>query len=160
MGRGSVAGRGFATDEAVQRKLVERNISRSSYEGLTGIVGTLHNICLHAGLPTASVWAAAPFYLGSTPNPKCALGLLDALDDALELRLNLQELRQVSEEFERQVSLAVRDNDEVQERIKTLEQAFDAGNPQLSQTTQELPSAGSILEDLESFLREQQRKDE
>ena len=151
---------GFATDEPVQQKLVQRNINRSSYEGPTGIVGTLHNICLHAGLPTASVWAAAPFYLGSTPNPKCALSLLDALDDALELRLNLQELRQVSEEFERQVSLAVRDNDEVQDRIKTLEQAFDAGNPQLSQTTQELPSAGSILEDLESFLREQQRKDE
>jgi proteasome assembly chaperone (PAC2) family protein len=150
---------GFATDPQLQEKLAARSINRSSYEGPTGIVGTLHNICMHAGLPTASVWAAAPWYLGSTPNPKCALGLLDALDDALELRLNLQEMRQVSTEFERQVSLAVRDNDEVQERIRNLEQAFDEGNPQLEQTTQELPPTPTILADLESFLREQ-RKDE
>ena len=149
---------GFATDETVQEKLAARSISRSSYEGPTGIVGALHNICLHAGLPTASIWAATPYYLGSTPNPKCALGLLDALDDALDLRLNLGEMRQVASEFERQVSLAVRDNEEVQERIRALEAAWDQGNPQLEQT-QELPPAGAILEDLESFLREQRKDD-
>lgn len=149
---------GFATDEGVQRKLNARGINRSSYEGPTGIVGTLHNICLHAGLPTASIWAATPYYLGSTPNPKCALGLLDALDDALDLHLNLNEMQQVASEFERQVSMAVRDNDEVQERIRALESAWDDGNPQLEQT-QELPPAGAILEDLESFLREQRSSD-
>jgi proteasome assembly chaperone (PAC2) family protein len=151
---------GFATDESVRQKLTARSISRSSYEGPTGIVGTLHNICLKAGLPTASVWAATPYYLGATPNPKSALSLLDTMDDALNLHLNLSELRNVSEEFERQVSLAVRDNDDVQERIRALEQAYDAGQPQLPQASQELPSAGAILEDLESFLREQQRKDD
>ena len=51
---------GFSTDDAVQVKLVNRGIGRSSYEGPTGIVGTLHNICLHAGMPAASIWAAAP----------------------------------------------------------------------------------------------------
>ena len=147
---------GFATDESIQRKLSARNINRSSYEGPTGIVGTLHNLCLHAGLPTASIWAATPYYLGSTPNPKCALGLLDALDDALDLHLGLGELRQVASEFERQVSAAVGDNEDVQERIRALEQAWDEGNPMLEQT-QELPPAGTILEDLESFLREQRR---
>jgi len=149
---------GFATDETVQRRLAARGINRSSYEGPTGIVGTLHNLCLQAGLPTASIWAATPYYLGSTPNPKCALGLLDALDDALDLHLHLGEMRQVAEEFERQVSLAVRDNDDVQERIRALELAWDEGNPQIEQTS-ELPPAGAILEDLESFLREQRKDD-
>ena len=67
---------GFATDDAVQVKLASRGISRSSYEGPTGIVGALHDACRRAELPTASLWAASPFYLGSTPNPKTALGLL------------------------------------------------------------------------------------
>ena len=145
---------GFSTDDGVQTKLASRGITRSSYEGPTGIVGALHDACLRAELPTASVWAATPYYLGGTPNPKTALGLLDALDDVLELRLNLGELRVVADEFVRQVSGAVQDNSEIQQRIKSLEEAHDtAGGATLSQ--QELPPAGAIIADLESFLRQQ-----
>src|SRR5581483_9956011 len=111
---------GFSNDEAVQAKFAARNITRSSYQGPTGIVGVLHDACVRAQLPSASLWAATPFYLGSTPNPKTALGLLEALDDALALNLNLAEMRTVAEEFEQQVTLAVRDNTEVQEQIRQL----------------------------------------
>ena len=145
---------GFSTDDGVQTKLASRGITRSSYEGPTGVVGVLHDACLRAELPTASVWAATPYYLGGTPNPKTALGLLDALDDVLELRLNLGELRVVADEFVRQVSGAVQDNSEIQQRIKSLEEAHDAaGGATLAQ--QELPPAGAIIADLESFLRQQ-----
>ena len=145
---------GFSTDDGVQAKLASRGITRSTYEGPTGIVGVLHEACLRAELPAASVWAATPYYLGGTPNPKTALGLLDALDDVLELRLNLSELRIVAEEFERQVSLAVRDNSEMQERIRALEEAHDAAGGSTLPST-ELPPAGTIIADLESFLRQQ-----
>lgn len=141
---------GWATDEDVRAKLTARNISRSSYEGPTGIVGTLHSFCLDADMPTASIWAASPYYLGSTPNPKSALGLLDALDDALGLRADLSPLRTVAEEFERQVTMAVRDNEEVQEQIRRLEERYDA-----QEQPSPLPSAPSIIEDLEQFLRKQ-----
>ena len=145
---------GFSTDDGVQTKLASRGITRSSYEGPTGVVGVLHDACLRAELPTASVWAATPYYLGGTPNPKTALGLLDALDDVLDLRLNLGELRVVADEFVRQVSGAVRDNSEIQQRIKGLEEAHDAaGGAMPSQP--ELPPAGTIIADLESFLRQQ-----
>ena len=80
---------GFSTDPAVQAKLAARSIMRSTYEGPTGIVGVLHDACRRAELPAASVWAASPYYLGQTPNPKTALGLLDSLDEVLALRLNL-----------------------------------------------------------------------
>ena len=145
---------GFSTDDGVQTKLANLGITRSSYEGPTGIVGVLHDACRRAELPAASVWAANPYYLGGTPNPKTALGLLDALDDALELRLNLGELRIVADEFVKQVSRAVRDNEEIQQRIARLEEAADAvgGVPQ---PVAELPPAGTIIADLESFLREQ-----
>jgi proteasome assembly chaperone (PAC2) family protein len=145
---------GFSTDDGVQSKLASRGITRSSYEGPTGIVGALHDACLRAELPSASVWAATPYYLGGTPNPKTALGLLDALDEALELRLNLGELRIVADEFVRQVSLAVRDSDEIQQRIARLEDAHDSAGGAV-QPAPELPPAGTIIADLESFLRQQ-----
>jgi proteasome assembly chaperone (PAC2) family protein len=147
---------GFATDESVQVKLANRSIGRSSYEGPTGIVGTLHDACRRAELPTASLWAASPFYLGSTPNPKTALGLLEALNEVLELRLNLSDLRVVAEEFARQVSLAVRDNTEMQERIRTLEEQYDAqGGASEPGPPPDFGSTGAIIADLESFLRKQ-----
>jgi proteasome assembly chaperone (PAC2) family protein len=153
---------GFATDNAVQAKLAARQISRSTYEGPTGIVGTLHSLCRDRDIPTASVWAATPYYLGSTPNPKTALGLLEALDDALALKLNLRELREVADDFERQVSLAVRDNGDVQERIKALEEAYDAAERPagFAQPAAELPETGAIIADLEDFLRQSQRRED
>jgi proteasome assembly chaperone (PAC2) family protein len=147
---------GFSTDGPVQEKLAARAITRSSYEGPTGIVGVLHSLCRAAEVPTASVWAATPYYLGSTSNPKTALALLESLDDALELHLKLDEMRVLAEEFERQVSLAVQGNDEVQEQIRTLEQRYDergAAEP----SPGPLPPAGALIADLENFLREQKR---
>jgi proteasome assembly chaperone (PAC2) family protein len=143
---------GFSTDAEVQLRLVERKITRSSYEGPTGIVGVLHNACARAEVPTASIWAASPYYLGSTPNPKTALGLLEAVDHALALQLNLSEMRLVAEEFERQVSLAVRDNAEVQEQIQVLEQRYDQSG---GVAAPEFPPTGAIIADLENFLRRQ-----
>jgi len=146
---------GWATDASVQAKFAARGITRSSYEGPTGIVGTLHSFCLNEGMPTASLWAASPYYLGTTPNPKTALGLLDALDDSLALKLNLAELRGVADEFVRQVSLAVKDNDDVQERIRLLEQQHDAQRAAEPATPPEFPPTRAIIADLEDFLREQ-----
>lgn len=146
---------GFSTDPHVQAKFAGRGISRSSYEGPTGIVGVLHDACRRAELPAASLWAATPYYLGATPNPKTSLGLLDALDEALDLHLNLTELRGVADEFERQVSLAVRDNGEIQQQIRALEERYDAQGPAsvIPEPPAELPEATSILADVERLLR-------
>ena len=146
---------GFSTDPAVQAKLAARSIMRSTYEGPTGIVGVVHDACRRAELPAASVWAASPYYLGQTPNPKTALGLLDALDEVLALRLNLTELRRIADEFEQQVSLAVRDNTEMQEQIRALEERYDATGAQPRRQPPEFPSTGAIIADLEQFLKQQ-----
>ncbi len=143
---------GFSTEPDVQRKFLARNVNRANYQGPTGIVGTLHNLIVKAQIPAASVWAATPYYLGSTPNHKTALGLLDALDDAVDLHLNLNELRGVADEFVQQVSMAVKDNSEVQERIRILEQAYDERGP--VEPPVDFPETGAIIADLESFLRE------
>ena len=72
------------------------------------------------------------------------------------MRLNLTELRTVAGEFERQVSLAVRDNPEIQQQIAALEARYDAQGPAAAQPTpQELPDSGTIIADIETLLREQ-----
>jgi proteasome assembly chaperone (PAC2) family protein len=146
---------GFSTDADIQEKLSGRSITRSSYEGPTGIVGVLHDACRNAQMPTASIWASTPYYLGTTPNPKTALSLLDTIDEVLDLHLNLTELRVVADEFVRQVSGAVQDNTDVAERIRSLEEAYDAAGGQAQGGPPQFPPTGSIIADLESFLREQ-----
>ncbi len=152
---------GFSTDPAVQARFIARGITRSSYEGPTGVVGVLHDACQRAEVPAASLWAASPYYLGATPNPKTALALLDAMDEALALRLNLSEMRVMADEFERQVSRAVSNNSDVREQIRALEERADAASgSDASGTPPEFPPTGAIIADLEKYLRQQRDEGE
>jgi proteasome assembly chaperone (PAC2) family protein len=146
---------GFSTESLLQNRFISKSITRSSYEGPTGIVGVLHSACIDAEMPTASLWAGTPYYLGSTPNPKTALGLLESVDELIELNINLNELRVVAQEFERQVTMAVHDNAEIQERIQSLERAYDESGASQSQTPPEFPATGALIDDLEQFLKRQ-----
>src|SRR5439155_23810767 len=64
---------GSAADEQTAGRL---GLSRSQYEGPTGIVGVLHDASNRAGLSSVSLWAAVPHYLPVAPNPKAALALV------------------------------------------------------------------------------------
>src|SRR4051812_46724517 len=56
------------TGSASDKELVERlGLSASRYEGPTGIVGVLHDVCGQRGIPSASLWAAVPHYVSLTP---------------------------------------------------------------------------------------------
>ncbi len=151
---------GFSTEPDVQTKFAARQITRSNYEGPTGIVGVLHDACTKAQMPAASLWGASPYYLGSTPNPKTALALLEVLDDALSLQLNLAEMRTVADEFARQVSQAVQENAEIQEQIRALEQRYDERGAADEPGAPEFPSTGAIIADLENYLRKQRGEGE
>ena len=50
------------------------DLEPSYYEGPTGIVGVLHAECNEAGIDSASLWAAVPSYVPSSPSPKATLG--------------------------------------------------------------------------------------
>ncbi len=68
---------GLASDSDLVTRL---GLTRSSYEGPTGIVGVLHAACQESGLPSASLWAAVPHYIAAAPNPKAALALVRKLE--------------------------------------------------------------------------------
>ena len=136
-------------------RLEALSVTRTRYEGPTGIVGTLHDACRRAGVPAMSLWVSVPPYLGATENPKAALALLQTCDTLLGLKLNLAGLIERSLSFEKQVDAAIAGNDEVKTYVEELEKLIDAGGGPAAAAEAELPPAGEIIGDLEDFLRRQ-----
>ena len=44
-------------------------LTRSRYEGPTGIAGVFQDACVNAGIPAVTFWAAVPHYVSQPPNP-------------------------------------------------------------------------------------------
>src|SRR5581483_7144203 len=63
--------------------IAELGLSRSRYEGPTGIVGVLHDACKQADVRSASLWAAVPHYVSLAPSPVAALALVERLAQLL-----------------------------------------------------------------------------
>src|SRR5206468_2559316 len=110
---------GLASDPEMVDRL---GLSRSNYEGPTGIVGVLHDACRQRGLVSASLWAAVPHYVAAVPNPKAALALLRRLEGFTGIAVEASGLEEETESYERQVSRAVAANPEIEELVRRLEE--------------------------------------
>jgi len=120
----------------------------SNYEGPTGIVGVLHDTWRQAGLRSASLWATVPSYVPGAPSPKAALALVERVATMLQTFVVTTDLEIASASYERQVSELVDADEETSTYVTSLEEAHDE-SPGL------LPSAESIAEEVERFLRDQ-----
>jgi proteasome assembly chaperone (PAC2) family protein len=144
---------GLASDPELVEQL---GLSRSNYEGPTGIVGVLHDACARQGLTSASLWAAVPHYVAAVPNPKAALALLRRLEGVTGIAIEAGELEEASERFDDQIDRAVASNPEIEELVGRLEQQ-QADAIDLSQ---QLPSGDAIASELQQFLRQQTPPDD
>ena len=140
---------GLSSDEGLVQRV---GLSPSSYEGPTGIVGALHSACQEAGIPTASLWASVPHYVAAAPNPKAALALVRKLEGLVGVSVDAGELESAAADYERQVSLAVQSDPDVQAFVERLEAAAEEEEPGLR--PQDLPSGDSIARDFQRFLRQ------
>jgi proteasome assembly chaperone (PAC2) family protein len=138
---------GFASDPELVRRL---DLSRSNYEGPTGVIGVLHEACNRHALTSASLWAAVPHYVAAVPNPKAALALLRRLEGVTGIAIDAGELEEASTRFEDQIDRAVSSSPEIEELVTRLEreqeEAIDFG---------QVPSGESIARELQRFLRQQ-----
>jgi predicted ATP-grasp superfamily ATP-dependent carboligase len=124
----------------------------SNYEGPTGILGVLHHTCVSAGLPTASFWAAVPHYVHQIPSPKAALALVERSAQVVGVPVNPLELRVAADEYERQVSERVDDDDEAVAYVTQLEAADDDVT---DYDAAPLPGdAARLADEVERFLRD------
>jgi len=143
---------GSAVDEDTATRL---GLSRSQYEGPTGIVGVLHDASNRAGLPSVSLWAAVPHYLPVAPNPKAALALVERVSALLETPVDTVPLARAAAGWEEGVVRLVGESEELGEYVQRLEAAADEAPTRGLLTDQPVPSGDAIAAELERYLREQ-----
>lgn len=115
------------TGTAYNKEAAERfNLEQTRYEGPTGITGVLQDQCVKAGVPAVSFWAAVPHYVSQPPNPKATIALLHRVEEVLDIEVPLGELPKQSEEWEEAVSEMTKDDDEIIEYVRSLEERGDA----------------------------------
>ncbi len=141
---------GLASEESLVEEL---GLSRSNYEGPTGIVGVLHDQARQRSMPSASLWAAVPHYVAAVPNPKAALALLRRLEGLTGVALEASELEDAMERFESQVNRAVSANPEIEELVRRLESEQD-DEIQLP----EVPSGDSLAQRLPALPEAKDRR--
>ena len=124
------------------------DLQPSRYEGPTGIVGVLHDAWRHAGLRSASLWATVPAYVPGAPSPKAALALIERTSAMLQTWVPTTDLEIAAAAYERQVSELVDADEETATYVASLEERHDE-DPGV------VPSAETIAEEVERFLREQ-----
>jgi len=140
---------GISSDESLTDQL---GLQISSYEGPTGITGVLHQACAEAGLPSVGLWASVPHYVAAAPNPKAALALVRKVEGLVGVSVDAAELEQAAGDYERQVSLAVQSDPDVQAFVERLERAAEEEADDVDPT--ELPSGDVIARDFQRFLRQ------
>jgi predicted ATP-grasp superfamily ATP-dependent carboligase len=139
---------GMATDTELVARL---GLTRSSYEGPTGIVGVLSSACNERGIPSASLWASVPHYVAAAPNPKAALALVRKLESLVGVSVDASELESAASDYERQVAIAVQSDPDVQAFVERLEQmaADEAGEDSLPDI-----NGDRIAREFQRFLRQ------
>jgi hypothetical protein len=137
---------GMAANAGLMQRL---GMSRSRYEGPTGIVGVLHDALTEADIPAASLWASVPHYVGSTPSPKATLALVERTAALLGREVATVELEVAAAAYERQVSEVVADDEDMVNYVRRLEDL--EGDDESGQ----LPSGDHLAAEVERFLRDQ-----
>jgi proteasome assembly chaperone (PAC2) family protein len=139
------------TGLASSQELVEElELERSSYEGPTGIVGVVHDLCRQNGLDSASLWAAVPHYVAAVPNPKAALALLRRLEGLTGVAVEASELEEETIDYEEQIGRAVAANPEIEELVARIE----AEQADMFDEEGELPNADTLAREFQRFLRQ------
>ena len=138
---------GTASDAESARLL---GVEPSRYEGPTGIVGVLQDACSRAGWHAVSFWAAVPHYVAQPPCPKATLALLRRIEDLLDVTVPIGDLQEQARAWERGVDELARDDAEVAEYVRTLEQR---------EAETDLPEASgeAIAREFERYLRRRGR---
>lgn len=133
----------FATEPSL---IAGFGFDESGYEGPTGIVGVLQNICDSAELSAISLWAAVPHYVSQSACPKATLALLNRLADVTDTAIPLGDLEDEAAAWQRGVEEMASTDEEIAEYVERLERARDSED--LNAT-----SGDAIAAEFERYLR-------
>ncbi len=139
-----IIGTAGSTDE-----LIALGLTGANYQGPTGIVGVLSHLFREEGLSTLSLWAATSHYLGTNPNPKAMLALLERAAAILEVPVDATELAEVAGEFESRVDAAMGASEEFSSYVQRLESLAGVTGPDFDAS-----AAADLISEVEEFLKD------
>jgi proteasome assembly chaperone (PAC2) family protein len=131
------------------------HIASSHYEGPTGIVGVIDQVCRDRDLDTSSLWAGVPHYLAGAEYPQGSIALADVLFRLLGTSLPLDGLaEQAASQLESLAELLAEDDD-LAGYVTELERRADEREDLLQiQQDSEGVSGDTLAAEFERYLRE------
>jgi hypothetical protein len=134
---------GSASDDELAATL---GLTKSRYEGPTGVVSVFHQALAETGRKVVTYWASVPHYVAQPPCPKATLTLLHRVEDALDIAVPLGELPDQALAWENGVDELAREDSEIADYIASLEEREDEAD---------LPEASgeAIAKAFERYLR-------
>ena len=145
----SVKGSAASTDLAKRLGL-----DRPTYQGPTGIIGTLHDVLDRAALPVVSLRVGVPHYVAGPPNPKGTRALLSHVETVTGVPTGYQDLDSSVDAWEQRVNEAVERDPEIVAYIRQLEAEADRSE------SENLPSGDDLAQEFQKFLAEQRQAGE
>ena len=139
---------GLASDPVLIARL---GLSRSTYEGPTGIVGILHAACQRTGCPRPACGRQSRTTWPPAPTPRPPWLWFGNWRGWWGWRWTPRELEEAAAEYERRVNVAVQSDPEVQAFVERLEQVT---SEDVAEEPGPLPSGDTIARDLQRFLRQ------
>lgn len=135
-------------------ELSERlGVAGPSYEGPTGVVGSLHQHLGEHGIPAMSLSASVPHYVPSPPSPKATAALLATLEQYLKIRTDHAGLADEIRDWESRVHRALEDDEDVRNYVSDLESKSDAA-PEI------IVDSADFASEIERFLSDPPHSDE
>ena len=125
----------------------QNKIDKSRYEGPTGITSVIIEDFKKIGIPSMSIWAHAPHYLQSSPNPIVSEALLNELSNWLPLNFDVKKLKRKSDKYLNALESAITQDSELKGYIEKLEKKYDSALSNSGPIDDDL-----LLKDLEKFF--------
>ncbi len=130
-------------------ELAERlGVGKPTYEGPTGLVGSLqHELTLH-NIPSMSLRVSVPHYVPGSPSPKATAALLANLEQICGVHTDHAGLADEIRDWEARVHQALVDDEDVKAYVADLEQSADSEPEMIFDS-----GDGDMAAEIESFLR-------
>ena len=126
----------------------QKKIDKSRYEGPTGITSVIIEEFKKVGIPSMSIWAHAPHYLQSSPNPIVSEAILNELSNWLPLNFDSKKLKRKSDKYLNALENAITQDSELKGYIEKLEKKYDSALSNSVPIEDDL-----LLKDLEKFFK-------
>ena len=112
------------SDIELEPRIAEHGFRPTEYEGPAHYVTHLMGAAQRREVPMMTVVAEVPAYIEGM-NPRCIEAAARQLSAVLGLRLDLSELRDTADAFERKFDESVQEHEELAEKVQELENEYD-----------------------------------